>query len=161
MRRTFTSLFVLLATALISAPLSAKGPTLKITIRGDDLPKPIDITDPNVLAPFNIWTSSNEHRGLIVDWPQGVVSERPKGLRRYEVFFYANHHAAGLDYVVFYEYDPATKRGYVYVPGESDQWYRLNVFSIYRGNEGQWFHAWSEWDSIARELISKAVASRP
>jgi hypothetical protein len=152
---------VLLTALFIAAPLSAKGPTLKIIVKGADLRKPVEITDPNVLAPFNIWTgpgtSSNEQQGLIIDWSGGVVSERPKGLRRYEVSFYSNHHADGLDYVVYYEYDPTTKQGYVYVPGESDEWYRMNTFSIYHGIEGNWFHAWTEWNNIATPLIHRNV----
>lgn len=47
-------------------PLPAKGKTAKISIKGDDLTSPIEITDPKILANFNVWsgrgTSSNEPR---------------------------------------------------------------------------------------------------
>lgn len=115
-------------------------------VKGADLQKPIEITNPNILAPFNIWTgpgtSSDEKQGLIIDWSQAVVSD---------------HHADGLDYVVYYEYDPSAKQGYVYVPGESEEWYRINTFSMYRGIEGNWFHAWTEWNNVVTPLIARKV----
>jgi len=55
---------------------------------------------------------------------------------------------------VFYEYDPATERGYVYLPGRKDEWYQLNVSTIFHGVEGKWFRAWSVWDNVARPLIA-------
>jgi hypothetical protein len=37
-----------------------------------------------------------------------------------------------------YQYDLASKHGYVYLPGGQDQWYRLNTQTIYRFVEGNW-----------------------
>ena len=159
MRRMFSVLiaFFLLA---IPAQLFAKGPTLKIIIRGGDLKAPIEIRDSAVLASFPVWagpgTSPNEMNAFIIDWSRGPVTERPKELPRYEISFYAKHPEERLVYVVFYEYDPATQRGYVYLPGRTDQWYRLNVGTIFRGVEGNWFPAWSVWDKVARPLIAGA-----
>jgi hypothetical protein len=58
--------------------------------------------------------------------------------------------------VVYYAFSPDAEQGYVYVPGESDEWYRLNVHTIFRGVEGKWFRAWGAWESVARPLIKKA-----
>lgn len=58
--------------------------------------------------------------------------------------------------MVFYEYDPATDKGYVFLPGKGDEWYRTNVGSILRGVEGQCFFSNEDWERIARPIIMKA-----
>lgn len=59
-------------------------------------------------------------------------------------------------YVVLYEIDPATGKGYVYLPGGGkDDWAAVNTGTIYRGVEGNWFHATREWDSVAGPLITR------
>jgi hypothetical protein len=62
--------------------------------------------------------------------------------------------AEALAYVVFYENDAAAGEGYVYLPGPSDEPYRLNVRSIHRGNrlEGHWFRATPEWQALVSTL---------
>jgi len=74
---------------VVAARLFAKADTVKVTIKGADLP--IEITDPKVLAGFRVWTgpgtSSNEAKAFIIDWSQDPAAERPKGLQRYEVHF--------------------------------------------------------------------------
>ena len=162
MGRILAVLVVFLSLA-IPARVFAKGDTVRITIKGADLKTPIEITDPKILATFNVWTGpgtssdapgfNSNAPGFIIDWSPGPVAEPPKGLQRYEVSFYAKIPKERLIYLVFYEYDPATKRGYVYLPGRTDEWYRLNVSTIIRGVEGRWFRAWSEWDSVARPLL--------
>lgn len=91
---------------------------------------------------------------MIVDWSRGVV-DAPKGLPIYEVSFVTTRRNPGT-YVVRYAMDPSTNQGYVYLPGKSDAGYRDNVWLIYRGIEGNWFHAWSEWEKLAHPLIAKA-----
>jgi hypothetical protein len=161
-RRLFPSLVGSLLTIAIPVSLSAKGKTVRITIKGTDLKSPIAITDPTILANFNVWTgpgtSSNEGKGLIVDWSEGAISSPPKGLPLYEVSFYADFgdHEEKQVYVVSYEYDPSSQHGYVYLPGKGEKWWRLNVGSIFRGVEGRWFNAWSSWEDVATPLIQKA-----
>jgi hypothetical protein len=176
LKRLFPSVLGLLLMVGIPASLFAKGRTVRITIKGLDLESPIDITDPKILANFNVWTgpgtssngrtgTANAGKGLIVDWSQGTISPPPKGLPLYEVFFYADfgNQEEKQVYVVSYEYDPSTQHGYVYLPGKGDKWWRLNVSSIFRGLEGNWFSAWSAWEDVARPLIEKAkvAASTP
>jgi hypothetical protein len=43
-------------------------------------------------------------------------------------------------------------------PGRTEEWYRLNVSTIFHGVEGKWFRAWSVWEGVARPLIAGANA---
>ena len=70
--------------------------------------------------------------------------------------FYAKMPNERLIYLVFYEYDPATAHGYVYFPGRTEEWYRLNVSTIFHGVEGKWLRASSVWEGVARPLIAGA-----
>jgi hypothetical protein len=73
----------------------AKADISKITIRGAHLKAPIEITDPKTLANFDVWTGPGtsdtipkEGDKFVIEWSRGAT-ERPKGLQRYEVSFYA------------------------------------------------------------------------
>src|ERR1700693_6604577 len=90
----------------IPARVFAKADISKITIEGADLKTPIEITDPKILANFNVWTgpgtSGTVPKGadrFVIEWSQGAT-ERPKGLQRYEVSFYAKFSNEKLVYVV-------------------------------------------------------------
>jgi len=129
----------------------AKGTTTKVVITSAELQSPIEIGDPEVLKNFNVWsgpgTFSNDvegNEGFIIDWASGVVTERPNGLRKFELSFYVRYanrpfgeQTDQLAYVVSYSVDPATGQGYVYLPGKADEPYRLNTKAIYRGREGK------------------------
>lgn len=154
-----TSLLLFLPSGLI-----AKGPTTKIVIEGAKLQKPIEITDPKVLANFRVWagpgTSSADRQSLIVDWSQGPIRKAPESLRRYQVSFYTSEAPHELlVYVVYYAFSSGAEPGYVYLPGKSDEWAGLNVRTIFHGVEGNWFHAWETWERVARPLIEKAELS--
>jgi hypothetical protein len=155
---------VLLSAMLIpcvSSSLLAKEKTSKITISGVGIKRPIEIIDPKILANFMVWTgpgtSGADRQGLIIDWSEGPVRETPNTLRRYQVSFYAGASPQErMVYVVYYVINPDAGPGYVYLPGKSDEYYRLNVHSIFRGEEGKWFPAWNAWERVARPLIEKA-----
>lgn len=158
----FLALWLTLSTA---SSVLAKQQTVKITVSGADLKRPIEITDRKVLANFNVWTgpgtSSNapgfnaNSPSFIIDWSQGPVRKPPEFLRRYQVSFHTDLNDQ-IVYVVYYAFSPGAE-GYVYLPGQSDEWYSLNVRSIMHGVEGKWFHAWSAWERVARPLIEKAA----
>jgi hypothetical protein len=145
------------------ALLFPKGETVKIIIQGADLKTPIQITDLKVLANIQVWsgpgTSSSVQSfdpkapSFVVDWSQGPTVGPSKGLPHYEVSFYADMPSERLIYVVSYAFDAATGHGYVYLPGKNDENYNLNVGTIVRGVEGNWFHSWTQWDGIAKPLI--------
>jgi hypothetical protein len=160
------SVLVILVLLAIPADLFAKAHTSKIIIKGADLNAPVEITDSKTLANFSVWTGTGtgctpcpppSPDSFIVDW-SAPMADHPSGLHRYEVSFYAQMPDEQLIYVVFYEYDPATEHGYVYLPGEREKWYRLNVSTILHGVEGKWFHAWSVWEAVARPIIAEAKA---
>ena len=157
-----------LSIALLMASLSAKGPTLRIVIRDTAGAAVIEIRDRSVLDQFNVWDGRGTFsgapgheleasQGFIIDWQAGAADSRPGQLRRYEVRFFVgqrNSSAEELAYVVFYENDPATGKGYVYLPGTSDEHFRLNVRAVHRGNglEGHWLHASSAWQTAIATL---------
>ena len=169
--RQLLSLLIILLLLAIPTELFAKAETSKIIIKGADLRAPIEITDPKTLAKFLVWTGTGttcttaagtscappSTESFIVDWSQAIV-DHPSELHRYEVSFYAKMPEERLIYVVFYEYDPAKKRGYVYFPGKTEEWYRLNVSTIFHGVEGKWFRSWSLWDGVAESLIARHKA---
>lgn len=163
--RVLSVLYILLLLAM-PAELFAKAETSKIVIKGADLSAPIEITDRKTLTNFIIWTGPGtgcegvgcqkpSTESFIVDWSQ-TAADHPSGLHRYQVSFYAKMPDERLIYVVFYEYDPATEHGYVYFLGWTEEWYRLNVSTIFHGVEGKWFPAWSVWEGVARPLIARA-----
>ena len=150
--------------------VSAKGVTTRIQITSPQLRTPVEITDPEILKDFNVWsgpgTSSNGvpgTDGFIIDWASGPVRERPQGLRTFDVSFYvkyANRPASEqneqLAYKVLYATDPAGGEGYVYLPGKGDEPYQLNTRAIFRGREGNWFRATAAWQKAVDPLIAQA-----
>ena len=130
-----------------STALLAKGVTTRITITGDSLATPVAITEAAVLQHFNVWSGRGTYvngveamESVIIDWAGGEATSRPPGLSRYDVSFfvrYANRPLADQveqrAYVVHYEWDAATKTGYIYLPGpDHPASYRVNVKSIHR-----------------------------
>ena len=168
MKKALAIALVMLSSAAPSK-LLAKGATTKVVIEGPDLSKPIEITDRKVLANFNVWagpgTFSNKPGfnanapSFVIDWSQGPIADVPKALSKYQVSFYSEPRGERLIYVVYYAVARSSELGYVYLPGKSEEWWRLNVTSILRGVEGNWFRAWGTWESIARPLIEKARAA--
>lgn len=159
------ALFCAIALLILIAPNSAlaKGKTVKITIDGGNLKNPIEIKSPHVLQPFRVWAGPGTSAygdldgsapSLIVDWSQGALRQHPENLPLYKVSFWADAPKPRVVYVVFYEYDPAAKEGYVYFPGQNDEWFALNIATIMRDVEGKWFRSWSAWDKVATPLIS-------
>jgi len=98
MKRVIAAAFSLLIVFSATILVFAKGTTTKVMITSTELQSPIEISDPEVLKHFNVWsgpgTFSNDvegNEGFIVDWASGVVTERPKGLRTFELSFYVRY----------------------------------------------------------------------
>jgi hypothetical protein len=164
--RSMVAAALALCVVVAPASLGAKGETTQIVISGGDLASPVRIADPVVLRQFQVWSGAGTFRrlgggdpieateGFIVDWSSGVVADPPKGLPRYEVAFYTGP-ATGPVYVVYYEPDPSSDRGYVYLPGKGEELYVSNTRSILRGHgfEGHWLHATRAWQQAAASVI--------
>jgi hypothetical protein len=167
MKRVIAAAFSLLIIFSATILVFAKGTTTKVMITSAELQSPIEISDPEVLKNFNVWsgpgTFSNDvegNEGFIVDWASGVATEHPNGRRTFELSFYVRYanrpfgeQTDQLAYIVSYAVDPATGQGYVYLPGKADEPYRLNTKAIYRGREGNWFRATATWQSAFRNVV--------
>jgi hypothetical protein len=167
MKRMISAAFCLLVIFSVTAVVFAKGTTTKITITGAGLQSPVEISDPQVLKNFNVWsgpgTFANDvegTEGFIIDWASGAVRDRPNGLRTFELSFYVRYanrpfseQSDQLAYIVSYAVDPMTGQGYVYLPGKSDEPYRLNTKAIYRDREGNWFRANAAWQAAFRNVV--------
>jgi len=142
--------------------LFAKGDTVRITIKGESLLRPIEIADDAVIRQFNVWAgagaNAQSNEGFIVDWSR-AVGELPKGLRLYAVAFQTSR-PGSHPYTVIYAVDPSSHRGYVYIPAKGEPFYRDNVALILRGTEGNWFRALDAWEQIANPRIAIAQAAR-
>jgi hypothetical protein len=151
---------VLLIPVALPRPTWAKSPTAKITISGGALASEIEITDPRILDVSNVWS------GKFLDASEAVAKEPPVGLQTYEVWFYTktSDEKVRRRYVVYYSPNPATGRGYIYLPGKEQPWYWLNVSAILRdGKDGKWNNASPAWEGLIKPVIaqSEAAATKP
>lgn len=171
MMRPSPVLLTLVFAAAISAPVPAREQIVKITIRGAGLTAPIEITDFGNLrdVDVNVWAGPGvringreQTEGFIIDWPRGAAVDRPSGLQHYEVEFYAKLDKVRLVYAVFYDFNPSSDEGYIYLPGRNDKWFNLNCGTICHGGgfEGNWFGATKAWDNAGRSLIARAKTTR-
>jgi hypothetical protein len=168
------SFAVFALSALLSCPqLWAKGDLVIIKINGRSLAAPIEITDPKIQE-FNPWAgpgtftftnNTPNAEGFVIDWHAGVVNtQHPLGLQHYQVSFYAGcrtrtdprclSEKPRLVYFVYYEYDPSLPRGFIYIPGKGSPFYYVNMGSIARGCEGNWFIASNSWERFVRPVIA-------
>jgi hypothetical protein len=165
-RMRSASLLAAILLVLLAAPAFAKGPTVRIRIEGGSLRAPIVLTDPQVLDPFRVWEGpgassydncESQVSSFIVNWSHGATAGPAHGLPCYKVSFWADEPQENLVYAVYYEFDPARKQGYVYLPGPGDDAYQLNTGSTLRDVEGKWFRSWGNWDRVAFPLIAAAI----
>jgi hypothetical protein len=165
----------LLSVALTTTALLAKGVTTRIVMTGGNLTAPLHITDPAVLRGFNVWAGRGTYmngvegtQGFIIDWPSWPQASRPDGLTRYQVSFFVRFvnrplesQADQLAYVVDYEWDAVEAKGYVYLPGPADEFFRLNTSSIHRnGMNGRWFRSTEAWQDTLAPLLKRHVGQR-
>jgi hypothetical protein len=152
MTRVWLVLAALLVSSLVYAvPAYAKGPVDKITLAGQGLAEPVEITDSRSLESFDPWM-----RGFI-DWNRGQIAEPPLVGKTYEVSFHLGDR--GTIYVMQYSTDPSGGPGYIYIPGPADAWYSLNIRTIMGGSSdawdpnGRWHHATLGWGMLMRQAL--------
>ena len=170
-----TGALVLVVSAIsIPGPICAKGVITRVIIKGANLAAPVEITDAGI-KDFTPWAGPGvtingikQTEGFIIDWKQGPLSMRPGELQQYELSFYGKLYGQPqgakdeLVHVVLYEYDSLIGRGYVYLPGKADEWYRLNTAKMmHDGLEGNWFRATRAWDDFVRPFIPKVQKNPP
>jgi hypothetical protein len=164
----------LLAIAIVHASAFAKGDTVKITLTKLDSGTRIESTDYEAVKRFGVWDGPGtfvngveSKEGFIIAWPQGAIAAPSTALQRYEVRFYESckmSERAGcrteepsVVCVVQYVYDPATRQGYVHLPGSREEFWELNTRSILRGIEGNWFLASEEWQGFVLPLLARLL----
>lgn len=126
-RLRFGDLVALLVTLTMAVTVDAKGPTVRLTIVGPGLSHPIEITDPAAIVQ-NVWG------GEFIGRP---ATKPDRALPRYVVSFYVKppREQVRMMYVVQYAWDPITGDGLVYLPGRGEEWYSLNVSTIFRDGQ--------------------------
>jgi len=173
MLRTYFALITCICLLAISTVVWPKGQTVKIVIEGDELSVPIEITDPDILNQFSIWNGPGvggrdlnvapdliaykEQGGSVgrfIDWPKGIVADRPSKLQRLEVTFHVGvprEPGADRQFVVAYEIDSKNELGYIFLP-------RWKNDLISHGVEGNWFYAHERWNELIAPMVAKHSA---
>ena len=146
-------LFLFLALLLLVTPVLAKGPVDKITIKGPDLAKPIEITDPDILSRFDPWGGQFIGTG-------GPLAGPPPNIKEpYLVKFYLEDQQGELElrYMFYYYFNSTGTTGYIYLPGPGEPYYQTNTGTIIRGkSDGQWHKAIPGWDDVMTNAIVEA-----
>ncbi len=127
-------------------------------IIGGKLPQPIEVTDPSVLRASNPWFGT-----FIPQWnraPKEQGASPPETAPRYEISFYATpspKEPPHIVYVAYYAFDPATHRGFLYLPGSHEQWNSTNGASILRPRQdGRWNLADPGWCDQINAIIARS-----
>lgn len=161
-----------LALLSLSVTLWGKADTILIEVNGINLASPLEITSPEALKKYTFFDGpgvttfdGGYAQGTIVDWKSGTVASPPARRDHYQISVYWPPHErpqAGcftekpcLVYVAFYDYDPVSRQGFVYLPGEGERWHDLDINLLYHGHavEGHWFRATDAWTAFMRSLI--------
>ena len=150
----------LMAWLALASPLAAKRPVDMITIEGQGLTHPIEITDTESLEPFSPWFRQ------FIDWKRRKIADPPAVKDTYEVSFYLNNNH-GKIFVLHYSTASSGGPGYIYIPGPGEPGYRLNIGTIITGDSdswnpnGQWQHATPEWAALMRQALGQTSTSTP
>lgn len=150
-------LAMLVGTFVLTSPIAAKRPVDKITIEGQHLTAPIEITDETSLEPFSPWFRQ------FIDWKRRRIKTPPAVEKTYEVSFHLTER--GKIFILEYSTDPSGGPGYIYIPGPGEPGYRLNIGTIITGDSdswnpnGQWQHATPEWATLMRQAIGRSHES--
>lgn len=141
---------LLIGILLVSLPawLSAKAPTVRITLAGGKLAHSIQITDIELLNLSNAWGEG------FLDTSKPALKERPKVNGTYEVTFYSGAEEDIRKTCVFY-YSPGSSaaQGVIYLPGIDAS---LNSGTIIRqGRDGKWSYASPAWEALIKALIAR------
>jgi hypothetical protein len=171
MKRCLTTIAAIGSLAASTASWS-KGDIAKITIERVDTDELIEITQPEVLDRFAIWSGPGvggwnmakslpqpDDAAFIVDWSQGVLAGAPD-TPTYGVAMYVEGREPPCEkYAVLYRVDEGGT-GYVYLPRWNEEFGSCNMSLIYRDIEGNWFRSSKKWDEVAERFGIRAVAAQ-
>jgi len=136
--------------------LSGKAPTVRITLSGRSLARPIQITDAKALQLSNAWAAT------FLDVSKPPLAAAPKVSSTYEVTLYSEIGTNDIrkTYVFFYSPESPAKQGLVYLPGKGSLW-ALNAGTIIRqGRDGKWSYASPDWEASIKPFLAIGEAER-
>jgi len=147
----------------------SKGDITKITLERVDTDAVIEITQPEVLDRFVIWSGPGvvswdmaktipapDDAAFIVDWTKGLLAGAPDA-PTYKVTLYVDRYDPPCNkYEVLYRVDEAGT-GYVYLPRWDEEIGRCNMSLIARDVEGSWFRSSKTWDEVAERFLNLAA----
>jgi hypothetical protein len=81
MKRMISAAFCLLVIFSVTAIVFAKGTTTRTTITGGGLQSPVEISDPQVLKDFNVWSGPGTFAND-VEGTEGFIIDRASGVLR-------------------------------------------------------------------------------
>lgn len=164
----FKQVMCLLA-LIVPGVASSKGEIVSIQI-DDGTPLLRTVQSSELAGRFSIWGSpatASAASGArdFADWYAGAVPEPASVLPRTTLTLICKEgpqREVQPCHRVLYVYDPAAGHGFIYLPGDGEEGYRLNVRHIRRGVEGKWFKATTNWDALMRLVsVPRARADAP
>jgi hypothetical protein len=135
---------------------------------------PLVTIEAPVAGEFTIWTGpgtvstggdaqKSTHEGDIADWAHGAVKAPSRGPVYNVAFLCEACEPARKDewrcYGVRYAPGKRGAPGLIQIPEAGDPEFPLNLQTIYRGVEGQWFRASPKWEEVVRGRIQAALAA--
>lgn len=156
--RLRSALPLALMTIVCSASGYSKGsPDLILIARGSE--RPLGIRDRETLKQFDPWS------GQFINWQRGPAAIRGKPGDSYQIFFYMNwtgrrsdydRGALKMIYEIWYRPGREGEPGYIYLPGQGEDFYKNNVGTILRENDdGKWHYATPECDKLMKRITSR------
>lgn len=156
------------AALLLPVLAAAKSPIERIEVAEGE--KRVLSIDGVTAREFTLWSgpgtksggtttiAANSHD--FADWMRGAVAP-PNGLPVFDIFFFCEAcEPARRDtwrcYGVRYAMNADGQGGFIQIPASDDERFALNVQTIYRGVEGQWFRASPKWEKLIRPAIESA-----
>jgi len=121
--------------------------TVRLTITGPMLARPLLVTDTSVLELSNVFA------GAFIGGPASAPDDTAT---RYEIVFDIQT-ASGVKadaYAVTFAKSRWTNETWIYLPGRGDVAYRRNISTIMReGQDGTWHHASDAWADAIRSRL--------
>lgn len=149
-QRTVASILFLVVALALSPSASAKAETVKLTVSGAELAKPVELTDPEAIA-------ADVFAGNFAEWNRQRVESPDARLPRYMIELHLRPPrttASRIMYVVTFVWDAENEEGLVYLPGPGERSYNLNISTIDRaGRDGKWHYADPRWSRAITEAL--------